>query len=136
METLKKSWLDFFQSERQEDNWWKRKKDLYREREADIVRVNGEGHVFEELRYSGQSISRYLMHLSFLVKQQDQFFREEQVVPFQLRRENGEVMEHRREERPLPDEENPVIESESLRDSAGERFSYDRRAAVQYAERW
>ncbi|QKY68465.1 amidase domain-containing protein [Lentibacillus sp. CBA3610] len=136
MEKLKNNWLHFFRSGREEDNWWERKKDLYRAREAEIVRISGEGHLFEELRYSGQTIHQYLLHLSFLVRQRDQLFREEQVIPFQFKLENDEIVEHKMVERPLPMEEKPAIETASLRGSTKERFSYDRRSAVQYAERW
>src|SRR5699024_2218844 len=136
MDALKRSWLDFFRSDLQADNWWKRKKALYHDRGAKIVRIRGEGQLFEELRYSGQLIFQYFLHLSFLIKQQDQFFNEEQVIPFQFRWENGEVREHQMVKRHASPEKEPIIETASLRESNGERFSYDRRAAVQYAERW
>ncbi|SFA80531.1 Putative amidase domain-containing protein [Lentibacillus halodurans] len=136
METLKQNWLDFFQSDRKEDNWWERKRGLYRDRKAEMVRISGEGHLFEKLRCSGQTTFRYLLHLSFLIKQHDLFFKEEQVMPFQFRLENGKLVEHKVMERPFQTEEIAGIEAESLRGLTEKRFSYDRRSAVQYAERW
>lgn len=136
MGKLNDYWLDFFRSDHQEDNWWERKKNLYRARQAEIIRINGKGHLFEEFRYSGQTICHYILHLSFLVKQRDQFFREEHVIPFQFRIKNEEIMEHHMMERPMRMEANTVIGAESLQGSSEKRFSYDRRSAVQYAERW
>lgn len=136
MEKLHDIWLNFFRSGRQQNDWWSRKKDLYREREAEIVRISGQGHVYEELRHSGQAIYRYLLHLSFLIKQQSHFFREEQVIPFQFKWKNGEIMEHKSVKGPFEMANETPIESASLRDLSGERFTYDRRATVQYAERW
>ncbi|GGJ88141.1 hypothetical protein GCM10007063_08310 [Lentibacillus kapialis] len=136
MKKLQDSWFDFFRSGQLENNWWQRKKDLYYEREAEIVKISGQGDIYEELRHSGQVMYRYLLHLSFLVKQHSHFFREEQVIPFQFRWENGEIMEHQSVTPPFEMENEISIESESFRELSGERFSYDRRAAVQYAERW
>ncbi|MFD1361335.1 amidase domain-containing protein [Lentibacillus salinarum] len=136
MEKLKHDWLDFFQSDRQVNSWWRRKKDLHRSRDAEVVRIRGEGHVFEALRYTGQTVCRYLLHVSFLIKQQQQFFQEEQVIPFQFRWENGEIVDHKIAERPYRTDNKAELETAALREPVGERFSYDRRSAVQYAERW
>ncbi|WP_010529817.1 amidase domain-containing protein [Lentibacillus jeotgali] len=136
METLQDSWLDFFRSSLQEDDWWRRKQNLYREREAEIVRISGQGHVYEELRHSGLAIYRYLLHITFLVKQQSLFFREEQVIPFQFRWANGKIMEHKPVKVPFKMGNKATLEPVSLRELSGDRFSYDRRVAVQYAERW
>ncbi|WP_164669652.1 amidase domain-containing protein [Virgibacillus doumboii] len=137
MEKLKEFWEDFFQSERKESDWWERKKALCRDREAEIARISGEGQFFEKVRCSNKTSYQYLLHLSFLMKQHDQFIREEQVVPFQFSIENGQITDHKAVEIPKLEDTPPSLEMRSLRNQAeDERFSYDRRAAVQYAERW
>ncbi|GAB4073881.1 amidase domain-containing protein [Barrientosiimonas marina] len=136
MEKLKRDWLAFFQSDRQTDTWWSRKKGLFQNRGADIVKISGQGHAFEEIRYAGQAFGRYLLHLTFLIKQKQHFFLEEQVIPCEVRWKDGEMTEHKVMAMPVQMASEAVLESSSLRDSTGDRFSYDRRAAVRYAERW
>ncbi|MFC4559091.1 amidase domain-containing protein [Virgibacillus kekensis] len=136
MDEIKKTWLDFFQKEETEEEWWERKKAVFRDRDAEIVKISGEGHLFERMRHSNQSFYQYLLHLSFLVKQRGQFIREEQVVPYRFQLKNGRVTEHHVVERQDSTNEEPTMSSENKRDPAETRFSYNRHAAVQYAERW
>lgn len=136
MEKIRDWWLDFFQSDRNDDNWWARKKALCREREMEIVRISGKGHMFEELSYSNKRVSKYLLHLSFLLKQRDSFIQEEQVLPFEFRIDGGKVTDHQEMTTSMPLNDTPVLTADSMRSLSDDRFSYDRRAAVQYAERW
>ncbi|SFE00940.1 Putative amidase domain-containing protein [Lentibacillus persicus] len=137
MDMLKESWLDFFRDSHEGDDWWQRKQRLYHARQAEVVRISGRGHLFEVLRYSGGTVCRYLLHVAFLIRHHQQLIREEVVVPCQFRLENGVITDHRiAEQHPRTKPEKPSIDMESLRNSRQERFSYDRRAAVQYAERW
>lgn len=136
MEKIKNIWLNFFQREDVNEDWWKRKKTLSNDRDVEIVKISGKGQFFEELRYSNKTSYQYLLHLSFLMKQNEQFVREEQVIPFQFRVEKGEVTDHKVVERQLLTEDTSPVESETSRQLTDERFAYDRRAAVQYAERW
>lgn len=137
MEMLKESWLAFLRDAHEGDDWWQRKQRLYRSRQAEVVRISGRGHLFEVLRHSGGAVCRYLLHVAFLVRHHNQLIREEVVVPYQFRLENGVITDHRiAEQHRRTKPEKPSIDMESLRNSHQERFSYDRRAAVQYAERW
>ncbi|TMN22990.1 amidase domain-containing protein [Lentibacillus cibarius] len=137
MEEIKDVWVQFFQSERNDQmNWWQRKKEVYRDRGAEIVRVSGKGQAFETIRYDNRTECQYLLHMSFLIKQGDHFIREEQVIPLRFQLEDGQVTEHRRTEMTSPKETtHPSINATGGHRSQ-QRFSYDRRAAVQYAERW
>lgn len=137
MEKIKESWLNYFREDHQDNNWWQRKKKLYRSREAEIVRVSGQGYLYEVLRYSGYMVCHYLLHFAFLIRQHNRFIREEQVIPYQFRMENGVMSEHTiTEKRSQTEDTKPAIDTETSRDLNHERFSYDRRSAVQYAERW
>ncbi|PAV29800.1 hypothetical protein CIL05_10575 [Virgibacillus profundi] len=135
MEKLKRLWLDFFQSERTAD-WWGRKKDMCKKRDTEIVRIQGDGHIFSKIRYDNEWVYHYLLHVSFFMKQGDHFHLEEQVIPYQFRLKNGEVVNHKEIEPILQQESAPSILPDDTRNDLEERFSYDRQAAVQYAERW
>ncbi|MBP1947393.1 amidase domain-containing protein [Virgibacillus litoralis] len=136
MEKIKNIWLNFFQGKEVNEGWWERKKMLCNDRNVEIIRISGKGEFFEELRYSNKVSYQYLLHLSFLMKQKNQFIREEQVIPFQFQIEEGKIKDHKVAEPKVITIERPTMETGEIRNLADERFTYDRRAAVQYAEHW
>lgn len=136
MEKIKNMWLNFFQGQEVNEDWWKRKKAVSNDRDVEIVRISGRGQFFEELRYSNKISYQYLLHLSFLMKQEEQFIREEQVIPYQFQIEKGEITDHKMVEQKVVKVDAPSMEAAEVRNLADERFTYDRRAAVQYAEHW
>ncbi len=136
MEKIKNMWLNFFQGQEVNEDWWKRKKAVSRDRDVEIVRINGKGQFFEGLRYSNKITYQYLLHLSFLMKQEGQFIREEQVIPYQFRIEKGDITDHKVVEQKVVKADAPSMKATEIRNLADERFTYDRRAAVQYAEHW
>lgn len=136
MEKIKNVWLDFFNNDQDEKDWWDRKRLLCHNREAGIVRISGKGECYEEVSYLNNTRYRYLLHLTFLLKQQDHFIREEHLLPFEFRVKNGQILDHKKIEKPILNEDTVSIETETSRDLTERRFSYDRHAAVQYAERW
>lgn len=138
MNMMTNYWMDFFQDEKDDHDWWARKIKLVQDRGAEIVRINGEGHVFRKMQYDDQQSYHYLLHLSFLMKQQDFFYREETVTPYQFQMRDGKIIEHqeingqsgKRQSLPKFAEEDVPIHGKQ------ERFTYDRLAAVKYAEHW
>ncbi|MFC3038794.1 amidase domain-containing protein [Virgibacillus xinjiangensis] len=135
MEALKKEWLRFFSDERNENSWWLRKKALWKNRGAEIVRIHGQGERYRQFRYDGNCFYRYLLHHTFLIKQKDRFHVEELVIPYEFRWINGKVEDHR--EVPKNPQSERKLDILQRGEDAGEyRFTYDRMAAVQYAERW
>ncbi|MEN1968585.1 amidase domain-containing protein [Lentibacillus sp. N15] len=137
MERLANWWQDVFQSDASHEAWWERKKALCQERGVEISRIQGDGHVFQELRYDRESIFHYLLHVSFLMKQKDYLYREEQVIPLQFRMLPDQSIEHiKLESKPAESAESNSAELLEARDAAEYRFTYDRLAAVKYAERW
>src|SRR5690625_1035136 len=135
MEKLKTYWTDFFRSERLADNWWTIKKKIYEERNAEIVSIQGNGHIYQTLRYDNKTLYNYLLHLAFLINQDGQFYQEEAVIPYQFRLKNGEMIDHKQISIQT-ESKKPSIQPEDVREDNLLRFSYDRHAAVQYAERW
>ncbi|RYG71741.1 hypothetical protein EU245_13005 [Lentibacillus lipolyticus] len=139
MEQIRDAWLDFFElTADDQSGWWDRKKTTCRNRGAEIVRITGQGHVFETIRYGKQAECQYLLHLALLIRQNGQFIREEQVLPFQVQLENGKITGHQRTQIDTRLAETGHTRSGpgAINSSSDERFHYDRRAAVQYAERW
>ncbi|MFD2042843.1 amidase domain-containing protein [Ornithinibacillus salinisoli] len=136
MEKLRAYWLEFFETEHNEISWWKRKKDLCKKRGVEIVRINGEGSIYERMiQRSGETV-HYLLHITFLMKQKDHFYMEENVNAYQFRLVEGEIVDNHMIGLPYEKVEKEKIVPETIRNGKIERFSYDRLAAVQYAERW
>ncbi|WP_010650207.1 amidase domain-containing protein [Oceanobacillus massiliensis] len=138
MELIKNLWQDFFRDNRDSDNWWKRKQNIWAGREAEIIRVGGKGEVFRKLQYDNETQYHYFMHLKYVIKQKRNIHVEEQLIPYRLHLVNGTVTNHEEIPRNKDLKEKgalPEIERKT-REQVHERFSYDRLAAVQYAERW
>lgn len=137
MKKIADLWVDFFQNEIENNQWWTRKKALSKNREAEIVRINGKGDIFQQLSYDDVVDYRYLLHLSFLMKQREDFYVEESVLPYQILIRNGKVIEHKE----IPKQADEIqdlstVSQDEVRVASEQRFSYDRLAAVRYAEHW
>lgn len=138
MSILTDFWMDFFQNETEGNDWWIRKRKLVEDRGAEIVRINGDGHVFQKMQYDHQQSYQYLLHLSFLMNQKNYFYVEETVIPYELQLQNGEIIRHKE----IPDQFErsqstfKIIQDDLNQNSLQQRFSYDRLAAVKYAEYW
>ncbi|MGM8213114.1 amidase domain-containing protein [Virgibacillus sp. W0430] len=138
MNRIKEEWLAFFQQEHGEENWWTRKRKLFRTRNAEIVRIRGEGRLFQKVSYDRQSDYFYILYLSFFIKQKDCFYIEEQTMVYQYKVIGGKMIEHKEHRPYLLEAERVAARNQAsyLRTKIDERFDYDRHAAVQYAERW
>lgn len=136
METIVSLWTELFRNEH-EVNMWTRKKELCRKRGATIVRIHGKGHIFGRLSYGQTNDYGYLLHLSFIIKQADVLYEEEMVLPYRLLMNASEIIEHKEIPRQIhtnqhvsiPSYKKPPIKSR-------QQFTYDRLAAVKYAEHW
>jgi hypothetical protein len=138
MNIMTSFWIDFFQSDTENHDWWARKIELWKKREAEIVRINGNGHVFQKKQYDDQQHYQYLLHLSFLVRQKDYFYVEEAVMPYQFQMRGGKIVEHqevRQQSNNIPDI-SQIIQGNRHSSKRNRQFSYDRLAAVKYAEHW
>lgn len=139
MEQLKNYWLNFFNEDFKEADWWRRKKELFKARQATVVKISGDGHLVRKIKYDAETFYEYLFHLSLLVKQHDDIYIEDCVIPYQFRLQDGEIIDHRKLSKAykIPHEKVMIpIEAENSHKKRFERFTYDRHKAVQYAERW
>ncbi|MUK88805.1 hypothetical protein GMD78_10410 [Ornithinibacillus sp. L9] len=136
MDKLKSLWLDYLESDRNDSSWWNRKKELCEKRGVDIVRISGNGRIYQRMNLRNGETVNYLLHLTFLMKQEEHFYMEENVKAYQFRLVDGQLLDHQEISTPYDDVEKGKVDPESIRNGHIERFSYDRMAAVQYAERW
>lgn len=136
MQLIKNIWMELLESDREHLDWWVRQKELYDKREAKVVNIKGKGHVYHRLQYDNEAMIYYHLHLAILLKQDSHFIREERVIPNVLRLKSGEIVEHRQVEIGIPEEQKSKLNLFNEEYGNDERFTYDRRAAVQYAERW
>lgn len=117
-----------------------RKLDQLKTRNAEIVKAIANGQVLSQKNVEDRRVIDYLLHQQFLVKQQkEKYYLEEQIEPRQLTIRNNQIID----DILLPTtysliEEAEPFKLEDYNDSSDkrQRYHYDRRAAVQYAERW
>lgn len=139
MNEVKQFWNDFFHFDETVDNWWFRKRKSAKKRAATIVQIKGNGYVFRKLYYDQQTIYEYVVHLTFLIKEKDHFYIEEQSIPYELKQVGNEVISHKEIKKETIRTNTKQLfsfEEEQFEDKTETRFTYDRLAAVKYAERW
>ncbi|MDY0407773.1 amidase domain-containing protein [Virgibacillus soli] len=143
MEILQQYWMDSFnnvQLSKRQDDWWSRLDNLCKKRNAEIVKINGQGHIFHQLRQENIDTCHYQMHLTFLIKQDEHLYVEERVTPFTCTIRDGNIVKHEEILNVDHTSEDSVNAKamELVTDSTqvSERFTYNRQQAVQYAEHW
>ncbi|WLR51285.1 amidase domain-containing protein [Bacillus tianshenii] len=112
---------------------YNRKQQLFEKRKAVIVKSNAEAVVTRQMNVSGRHIVHYQLQVEHLVKQQDFFYVEEGIEQRRAVFEKGKLLEDQ-----LLVVKRPQSVEEISSGNAEERvtYKYDRRAAVQYAEKW
>ncbi|WP_017754104.1 amidase domain-containing protein [Calidifontibacillus oryziterrae] len=114
-------------------------------RNAEIVKATAKGQVVSQKLVEGFRIVDYTLHQQFLIKQSNEkYIFEEQIEPRQLIINDNHIMNnHIMKDMLLPKttaktNEYVDIKLEDYNDSGENRqtYHYDRRRAVQYAERW
>lgn len=134
---LNQFWLD--QLTEGKSNWVNQIIQLHQERGYQVIRLTGKSHVYSKRQLPNQEKQLdYQLHVTFLIKKNQRFYREEQCRPH--RAYFYKKILQRDEE--LPEQiyddadyrSNLMIELTPT--EALERFVYDRSAAVRYAEHW
>lgn len=136
MLALQTYWEDFFYGESTMETWWTRLKGIYEEREITVLRIQGKVKDWQVFQKSTRTIQQYTLHLMFFLKNGNQLYLEEREYPYEFFEHDGKIKDHI----PLTSKphagkmlpfEIPHRNVEQL-----DVRSYDRRKAVQYAERW
>lgn len=135
LEAIKEHWLDVFEN-RKTIPWYARKLALFAEREAEIVKITGAGRLHQAVAVDGMLQCRYLLHLSYFIRQGETYYIEEQVLPMEFEYADGEIRAHQETEKDRLEHGAAVMAERKTETDGDTRFVYDRAAAVRYAERW
>lgn len=133
MKEIKNIWRRFLQENHQDDNWWERKKLNCRDRNALIKNIDVQGKAHDKKHSAETSV--YDLYIGCDIEQGDYHYREEIVKPYQFDMTEGKITNHVPIKHPRPRQAISVMK---IHDNVGGEgaFSYDRDAAVSYANKW
>jgi hypothetical protein len=105
------------------------------DRNAEIVKVNANSNVIGEKLEGNHQYLDYLVHYQYLIKQGDRFYIEEELSDRQACFENDGLI---RDTKRTPNDtaERQSVDSSLLTRENRVNYTYDRREAVRYAEKW
>jgi hypothetical protein len=112
---------------------WK-KRELFRKRNADIVKCAIKGQVLRKQQLGTRTDIDYIVHYQFVVNQKGWMYVEEQVEERRVRFEDGELM--RDDKVRVAEIQHPIPPIETMISREKAAYTYDRMKAVQYAETW
>ncbi|MGM0846284.1 MAG: amidase domain-containing protein [Bacillota bacterium] len=115
-----------------------RKNELLRERQGEIVKVNGIGKVEKIDGVENGSRVDYSVHLKYLIKQKGFFHIEEEIEAREAFFYEGELVSDDELQVDYSQQLTPAVNLRDQEEEDAERISYqyDRLKAVQYAEKW
>ncbi|WP_407652061.1 amidase domain-containing protein [Aquibacillus koreensis] len=138
-EQLKKFWEEQLEMKREDSlpNWILEKISYHEKRGSKVARITGKGTLYRAFEDENQEVKvEYNLGVTFFVKQGDHFYHEEDERMHQAIFYKNTLVEDKEIQAPTKMEVVPPIEPIEREDAGNMRFEYDRRAAVQYAERW
>lgn len=112
-----------------------RKKKSLKDRNAVIVKTSLDGQILKHHQYHDQNDVDYLLHLRHLVKQQDDFYIEEQIERRSARFAESKLHVDRKLEQEGVQQGTFQLDWEH-ENPERKGFAYNRRDAVRYAEKW
>ncbi|KFZ42990.1 hypothetical protein CS060_05125 [Anoxybacillus flavithermus] len=111
-----------------------RKRKMLEKRNAKLMKCEGKGTVIEKKRLGPYTFVRYIVHFRFVISQNEWLYVEEHQEMREAIFEKSELVDDRLV---LPHVETGQIEKRQEReDDERVRYTYDRLAAVRYAEIW
>lgn len=135
MFALQTLWKDFFRGNRSEDDWWLRLEKVYNKRNITVLRIEGIVKDWRVIQRSDRTTQKYTLKLTFILKQKNHIYIEEREYPFEFYEQAGEIKEHRQTQAYSQVTDDSPLSFHRTEESTRQR-AYDRRKAVQYAERW
>ena len=133
---IKRYWEDFFQKRSSEETWWTRLLHSYEDREITVLRIQGIIKDWQVTQQATKTIQQYVLQKMFLLQHNNHMYIEEREHTYTFYERNGEITDHREIQTP-PQLSKPVHMHEDIVSRSMDRqSSYERRKAVQYAERW
>lgn len=114
-----------------------RKKQLLEERKGEIVKAKATGKIIDQINYDDHHMDiLYKVHFHYLIKQNELLFPEEEIETRRAKFYKQALMSD--DEELIKDQTNlpEIILNTNDIDSSRQAYQYDRRKAIQYAERW
>ncbi|WAA11877.1 amidase domain-containing protein [Fervidibacillus halotolerans] len=127
---------DYFHNEKSEFPEVERKRLLLLKRKADLKKVKARAKITNKINAGDQTKYYYICHLTFLLKQGEQFYLEEEVEKRVATFDQESLLKD--QEIPTPIKQEDLFFSRTDLDLQSVRipYEYDRIKAVQYADRW
>jgi hypothetical protein len=134
-EQLVNFWLQEVE-EQKEGNWLVERIAAHAKEGAKVAQIKGEGTILREEHDKDEDIITYSLCATFLVHKQHGTYHEEEVHTHTAYMRNGQIVRHEQKEDAVQPHVHGLVGYESNDENFDRQFNYDRRAAVQYAERW
>lgn len=137
MEELENIWRHFLQTSHIEENWWERKKKSMKQRRATIQQIDVQGRMHSEKHHQYGGPFVYDVCMICDIDQDGHRYTEEIHMPFQFEIKDGEIINHVPIKSPKPTQAITVMKRQNQTNSRPDTtFTYDRDAAVAYANKW
>ncbi|MRG86819.1 amidase domain-containing protein [Salinibacillus xinjiangensis] len=135
---LEEEWEKIIHESERDFDWWNRKKESYEKRGVQLLRVTGDGQPYQRIRARrNEDELDYTLHLQYLLKQDDHTYMEEEIIPGRFTLKHNHLIQHDITNPPKENQRYELNLTKDPSDQSNDRaFNYDRRKAVQYAERW
>lgn len=128
-------WRRFLQEHHQAENWWERKKQCFKRRQAQIKRVHLKGEMQPETTQQKEIELAYDLYIACEIEQGDYQYIEEIQIPYRFRVKEGKIIDHAAISPPKQEPAMTVMKKSGTNHPA-DKFSYNRDAAVAYANKW
>lgn len=138
-EQIQNYWVNQLETSQEErlPNWIAEKKKLHEARGKKVPRITGRGTVYRSFKAENDETKvDYNLGVTFFVKDGKKFFHEEEERTHRAVFYKDTLVEDNELKPNVKEESVPKIEPIDSSEEREPRFQYDRRAAVQYAERW
>lgn len=133
MDELMAMWRQFFRTQHEEANWWERKKACIKNRHAKLKRIDVEGRMHD--KQQKENTRSYDLNMICHIEQGDDHYTEEMRIPYQFDMVDGKITNHLPIKQPQLEQAITVMKMNNTT-HPGNSFSYNRDAAVAYANKW
>ncbi|MBM7551228.1 amidase domain-containing protein [Thalassobacillus pellis] len=137
---LRDFWMDILSSQEKLEAvpWLYKKYQLHKKNGYRIVRISGQVQPYHRIHSRDKSTNwNYHLKMYFVIRKKQDIYVEEAEIDCQAIWKNGKLLTHEfREEKTEEIHDEVKYEPIPLERAGSLRFTYDRRSAVRYAERW
>lgn len=115
-----------------------KKHKLFQKRNVQLLDVYVQGERFRTYYFEGEEIIEYYLHIEYLLKQEARVYIEETIYPIRaiMNEKSASFKQHIIRHSPKQKKAESIPFSKTKSERENERFIYNRREAVRYAELW